>query len=700
MSSFFQNAKKRLAFYALTAFATACVGASGLYAAETKAVLFDNAHLQSIGNANWTTTGGFSDFADTVKGMGYAVDENKNQKITLDYLKKYDAFVIPEPNIKFAPEEEQAIVEYVKGGGGLYMIADHAGADRNNDGWDAVKIFNNFSTPFGMKFAEKWVKKEMPVRGKIEQNEITHKVKYCGTWGGTVIDILDPALAKGQIFLSEANSGGPYLATSNYGEGRVVAFGDSSPFDDGTGDKGSQQLVDGYNLLDADHRQLAINTMCFLLKKDTKEYPIKLKFYYEGGKLNAKPGEAKEFPITVMNQTSKELSGVTIDFYKNRPFDAKTKFHSMAIDKIAVGEKTKIMLPFKQDDRQLFVLYTCMNCASDASANIVGFNSIMVGVPIMFYIDGFHQNDYVNRIKMLKNAIGEDGIFFTRSKFEMSDRELAKVDVIAITAPKAGFKPNATEAVSLINHLKKGRGLILNAKGPDSQWGDNANLNDLLKELSIPATFEAHPEFKSNGGKAVEFDVKENNYINIGKDSKIFGESPMMVKIDETELKKKGFTCQTITTLPGSSIPVDVIIDGSKSNSGFTKIALFGSFHMSDQSYNMSTETPTHLFNIKTIRALAPQQGAFASNQNSQSNAPDGKSDLPSIRGAAKAYANGILFIEDFGAKKEVKVLHGLSEEKALIEFAKFKGKVVKINIRTDVSEPTIDSFDAVEYRK
>jgi len=138
MSSFFQNAKKRLAFYALTAFATACVGASGLYAAETKAVLFDNAHLQSIGNANWTTTGGFSDFADTVKGMGYAVDENKNQKITLDYLKKYDAFVIPEPNIKFAPEEEQAIVEYVKGGGGLYMIADHAGADRNKEGWDAV----------------------------------------------------------------------------------------------------------------------------------------------------------------------------------------------------------------------------------------------------------------------------------------------------------------------------------------------------------------------------------------------------------------------------------------------------------------------------------------------------------------------------------------------------------------------------------
>jgi len=223
----FMGLKKQLLASICLIFLLAFPGA--VLSAGTGAVLFDNAHLESIGNANWTITGGYSDFADTIKGLGYRVEENKNQKITLDYLKKYEAFIIPEPNTKFNPEEEQAIVEYVKAGGALYMIADHAGADRNNDGWDAVKIFNNFSTPFGLKFADKWVKKEMPVRGKIEQDAITHKIKYCGTWGGTVIEILDPSIARGHIFLSEPNSGGAYIATANYGAGRVVAFGDSSP---------------------------------------------------------------------------------------------------------------------------------------------------------------------------------------------------------------------------------------------------------------------------------------------------------------------------------------------------------------------------------------------------------------------------------------------------------------------------------------
>ncbi len=667
--------------------------------AETRAVLFDNAHLESIGNANWTITGGYSDFADTIKGLGYQVEENKNQKITLDYLKKYEAFIIPEPNTKFNPEEEQAIVEYVKAGGGLYMIADHAGADRNNDGWDAVKIFNNFSTPFGLKFADKWVKKEMPVRGKIEQDAITHKVKYCGTWGGTVIEILDPSIARGHIFLSEPNSGGAYIATANYGLGRVVAFGDSSPFDDGTGDKGSQQLVDGFNLLEADHRQLAINTMCFLLNKKTEEYPIKLKFYFEGGKLNANPGEQKEFPLVLINQSSKEYSNIIIDFYKNRPFEDKMKFYSMKVDKIAAGEKARLMVPFKQDDRQMFVLYTTVVCAEDSTANITGFNSIMVGVPIMFFLDSFHENDYNNRIKMLKNAVGEDGIFFTRSKFAMSDRDLAKVDVVAINAPKAGMKIAPEEVVALINHLKKGRALLLHAKGPDSNWGDNAGLNELLKELSIPASFEAHPEFKSSGGKPVEFEVKKNDYIFAGNFAKVMGESPSCVKIDETELKKKGFTYQVITTLPGSEVPVDVVLDASKSNTGFGKIALFGSFHMSDGSYQMSVDSPTHYFNIRTIRALAPEKGAFASNApqgGDSKNAPQG----PFLRGVAKAYANGSLFIEDFGVKKEIRIMHGLSEEKALTEFAKIKGKLVKINLRADISEPTADGFHVIEYRK
>lgn len=35
---------------------------------------------------------------------------------------------------------------FVKNGGGLFMISDHTGADRNNDGEDAVEILNDLMT--------------------------------------------------------------------------------------------------------------------------------------------------------------------------------------------------------------------------------------------------------------------------------------------------------------------------------------------------------------------------------------------------------------------------------------------------------------------------------------------------------------------------------------------------------------------------
>src|SRR5258706_9844454 len=57
-------------------------------------------------------------------------------------LSHYNVFVIPEPNIALTEDEITAIRNFVQNGGGLFMIADHAGADRNNDGIDAAGVFN------------------------------------------------------------------------------------------------------------------------------------------------------------------------------------------------------------------------------------------------------------------------------------------------------------------------------------------------------------------------------------------------------------------------------------------------------------------------------------------------------------------------------------------------------------------------------
>ena len=66
-------------------------------------------------------------------------------------------FVIDEPNTLFTTAEKTALINFVSNGGGLFMISDHTGSDRNNDGYDSPMIWNDLftnngiiSNPFGM----------------------------------------------------------------------------------------------------------------------------------------------------------------------------------------------------------------------------------------------------------------------------------------------------------------------------------------------------------------------------------------------------------------------------------------------------------------------------------------------------------------------------------------------------------------------
>ena len=61
-------------------------------------------------------------------------------------LSKYDVFIVDEPNILFTTAEKTAIMNFVKNGGSLFMISDHTGSDRNNDGYDSPAIWNDLIT--------------------------------------------------------------------------------------------------------------------------------------------------------------------------------------------------------------------------------------------------------------------------------------------------------------------------------------------------------------------------------------------------------------------------------------------------------------------------------------------------------------------------------------------------------------------------
>ena len=75
-------------------------------------------------------------------------------------LSNYKVFIVTEPNSQFTMAEKDAIINFVKNGGGLYMIADHDNSDRNGDFyWDSPAIWNDLvstnsvvANPFGITF--------------------------------------------------------------------------------------------------------------------------------------------------------------------------------------------------------------------------------------------------------------------------------------------------------------------------------------------------------------------------------------------------------------------------------------------------------------------------------------------------------------------------------------------------------------------
>ncbi len=286
--------RRLLLVASLTAsFAAAVVAAPAAHAATVYKVLFDDTKAETAGNADWiistampdplaqnpaptaetSWTGALSSWGVTLQRTGnYSLDTlPPTGAITygsganaLD-LSKFNAFVLPEPNVLFTSAEKTAIMTFVQHGGGLFMISDHNGSDRNNDGADSVKILNDLMTnnsvdatdPFGFAIDVSNISTENPnvigahaagdpiiagpfgaVRGTIIRSGTTATLKPA-----------DNSAVRGEVFrsgFSASGTTGAAVVTSTFGSGRVVYWGDSSPIDDGTGQSGNS-LQDGWN---------------------------------------------------------------------------------------------------------------------------------------------------------------------------------------------------------------------------------------------------------------------------------------------------------------------------------------------------------------------------------------------------------------------------------------------------------------------
>ena len=241
--------------------------------------------------------GGISGIAVDCAKQGYIVETLPyNGAITygnsanVQDLSNYKAFVITEPNTLFTASEKNAIMNFISNGGGLMMICDHAGSDRNNDGNDPPMVWNDFLSNNGV--ANDGLGITFDVLSNVSGNSTsfaplaTTSPYYSilhGTFGNPVqvlwsggatmtLNTTNNSSVKGIVYKSGSSTSGTtnvYVAAATYQSGKVFAVGDSSIIDDGTGDTGDT-LYTGYTVdANGNHQKLLMNGMIWLMTNNT-----------------------------------------------------------------------------------------------------------------------------------------------------------------------------------------------------------------------------------------------------------------------------------------------------------------------------------------------------------------------------------------------------------------------------------------------
>ncbi|WP_152657533.1 DNA-binding protein [Oceanobacillus sp. CFH 90083] len=288
-------------------------------------VLFDNSHGQTAGQSDWVIDGAFSDFADALAEEGYVVKEHRSTvPLSLGDLEGFNVLVIPEAQIPFKAEEQEAIAAFAENGGGVFFIADHYNADRNFNRWDSNEIMNGwrrgaFKDPAkGMNAGEKeamagvessdWLNEEFGVRFRFnaidntigdvivsseESFGITEGVSEVTIHAGSTLAVMNPEIAKGIVYLPDGltesenkwNSAvdqgvyfgggieeGPFAAIGKKGDGKSAFIGDSSPVEDSTPKYRNEEhgeikrTYDGF--IDADNGELLVNMVNWLAEQE------------------------------------------------------------------------------------------------------------------------------------------------------------------------------------------------------------------------------------------------------------------------------------------------------------------------------------------------------------------------------------------------------------------------------------------------
>ncbi len=194
-------------------------------------------------------------------------------------LSNYKVFIVDEPNIRFTLGERNAIVQFVQNGGGLFMISDHTVSDRNNDGWDSPQIWNDLMTtntirlnPFGITCDYQNFSQTTSNFNTLPSDSVLHgsqgnpsQMKYSNGTSFTLTPA-DNSSVVGIVYKTGSSHGNAnvLMAHCHYGAGKVVALGDSSPPDDGTGDPNDVLYSSWSGEANGDHARILLNATIWL----------------------------------------------------------------------------------------------------------------------------------------------------------------------------------------------------------------------------------------------------------------------------------------------------------------------------------------------------------------------------------------------------------------------------------------------------
>lgn len=340
--------------------------------AQQKKVLFDATKAETAGNADWIIcasggsipriptpaqsgiiastpetywTGALSSWGIDLVKAGYYVEQlppsgsiTYGDNNNVQDLRNYDVFVVDEPNSPFSASEKTAILNFVKNGGGLFMISDHNQSDRNGDGWDSPKVWNDLMStntvqvnPFGCTI-------DLLSFNDASTNVLSNPADpLVNGSAGTVTNIKISAgttftlnttanpTVKGVIWKTGAQQGSTSVLCgyAQFGQGKVVFVGDSSPADDGTGESGKQLYPGWIGEANGDHRRLHLNGTFWLATKQTTGidrkdnrtnfsaacYPNPFSSFVTVNYSVARPGTTA---IVVYNAAGKEIERTTI----------------------------------------------------------------------------------------------------------------------------------------------------------------------------------------------------------------------------------------------------------------------------------------------------------------------------------------------------------------------------------------------------